>query len=184
MKRHTHRFPLLISQAAAAAAAPVISWEVDNKHAGRLIWSLPPASATCRTFLGGPGRPGFAVHALELVEERPHFDLVHDALLEAGEDDAALGRHLHVLRLPDSWRGQPRGLAVHHPVALDELGLAIHLQGGDGVFEKLPPRSDAGPTPPEAKSHKKKQVANVCTSLNVLFCFFLNRLSLRCTQLN
>lgn len=114
--------------------------------------SLPAKDAQSLTFFHGARRHGLAVGALELIKVRPHFDLVDDALLEGGEDDAALGRHLHVLRLPGSWRRQPRGLPVHHPVALDELGLAIHLQGagGDGVFEKMPQRSEAAWTPPEA----------------------------------
>lgn len=81
-----------------------------------------------RTFLGGPRHPRFAVHALKLVEIGPNLDLVHDAFLEGGEDDAALRRDFHILGLPVTWGGQPRCLPVQDSVALDELGLAINLR--------------------------------------------------------
>ena len=80
------------------------------------------------TFLSGTGRPGLAVHALELVEVGADLDVVDDALLEAREDHAALRGHLDVLGLPGSWGGQARRLPEQDPVALDELGLAVHLR--------------------------------------------------------
>lgn len=59
------------------------------------------------TFFSRPRCPGLAVHALKLVEIRPDLDLVHDSLLERGQDHGALRRDLHILGLPGPWRGQP-----------------------------------------------------------------------------
>lgn len=59
-----------------------------------------------RTFLCRPGRPGFAVHALKLVEVGTGLDLIHDALFECSEDNATLRGDLYVLGQPRAWRGQ------------------------------------------------------------------------------
>lgn len=80
------------------------------------------------TLLGGPSRPGFTVHPLKLVEVRSHFDLIHDPLLQPGDDHAALRRDLYLLGLPWPGRWESRCLPVDHSVALDELGLPVHLR--------------------------------------------------------
>lgn len=55
------------------------------------------------TFLSRPGRSGFTVHALKLVEIGTDLDLIHNALFKCREDDSALRRDLHILGLPRSW---------------------------------------------------------------------------------
>lgn len=59
-----------------------------------------------RTFLCRPGRPGFTVHALKLIEVGTGLDLIHDALFECSEDNATLRGDLYVLGQPRARRGQ------------------------------------------------------------------------------
>lgn len=82
-----------------------------------LTWSL--------TLFGRAHQHHAAVHALELVEVGPHFDLVLGALEQVGEDGAPLRGRLHVLRLPQAAAATG---PVHQPIALDVLGLTVHLR--------------------------------------------------------
>lgn len=81
-----------------------------------------------RTFLRCPCCFRFAVHALKLVEKRPDFNLIHNALFKVWEDNTALRRDLYIQGQPWAWWRKPWCLPVQNSVTLDELGLSIDLR--------------------------------------------------------
>ena len=82
------------------------------------------------TFLQRLADLDVAVRSLELVEERPHLELVGDALPELGHHGALLPGCAYLEHGPLAPLSALRGRPVHHLVALDVLGLQLHLVGG------------------------------------------------------